>query len=546
MTTMPSGEARASSIPTHGDSRCTDIPTVRSQSQVPLLADVPTAHDTAASAEQQDVGQASKPATLGATSASGDKDKHEAAAGHAQEPTALLAPLAPGALQRSRGFQNLVQKVLVQESSTTQNPQIFQLYSLIKEETPQAAGVPDREQELAPSTPSAVVQSPQNAEAQPIMSTADANDQLDTRAADTAEAVEENPEGQEALNPGTDALPSAPASPGPRVAAVERRALDSTASENNYMRSMTSLLGGGEGSISSLADILVWSDTAMGMATGTLASGHGSVTDVLHNTGAQPALHLQHPGECQLCLILRAGSGDQSALHSVTHMLEPVERRTVEGILSAMHYLTSHLAPRQAHAGPNLDEAPRSAASRDPGSTHALLSHASLPWTALPRPGNKSLASAGSKSARCAGATLQTNILYPSRALRRRVREQPRPGRPAKVAGLLGALRPSLPPPPPPPPRRPDGFFHDCIRPRAVFVPAIPSRACELVRLSPARRGFSRAQLEHCGAASPSPASGAPAEMRPPRDPEIPCREPSSLQTHRSVRPVPVSKARSP
>ena len=254
MTTMPSGEARASSNPTHGDSRSTDIPTVGSQSQVPLLVDVPTAHDTAASAEQQDVGQASKPATLGATSTSGDKDKHEAAAGHAQEPkepTALLAPLAPGALQRSMGFQNLVQKVLVQDSSMTENPQIFQLYSLIKEETPQAAGVPDREQELAPSTPSAEVQSPQNVEAQPIVSTADANDQLDTRAADTAEAVEEKPEGQEALNPDTDALPSAPALPGPRVAAVERRPLDSRASENNYMRSMTSLRGGGEGSISS-------------------------------------------------------------------------------------------------------------------------------------------------------------------------------------------------------------------------------------------------------------------------------------------------------
>lgn len=26
----------------------------------------------------------------------------------------------------------------------------------------------------------------------------------------------------------------------------------------------------------------------------------------------------------------------------------------------------------------------------------------------------------------------------------------------------------------PPPPGRPDGFFHDCIRPRAAFVPAVP------------------------------------------------------------------------
>ncbi|KAB0401322.1 hypothetical protein E2I00_017246, partial [Balaenoptera physalus] len=316
MTTTPSGEARASSNPTHGDSRSIDIPTVRSQSQVPLLADVPTAHDTAASAEQQDVGQASKPATLGATSASGDKDKHEAAAGHAQEPkepTALLAPLAPGALQSSMGFQNLVQKVLVQDSSMTENPQIFQLYSLIKEETPQAAGVPDREQELAPSTPSAGVQSPQNVEAQPIVSTADANDQLDTRAADTAEAVEEKPEGQEALNPDTDALPSAPASPGPRAAAVERRPLDSMASENNYMRSMTSLRGG---------DILVWSDTAMGMATGILASSHGSVTDLLHNTGPSLRSISSVLGSASSALSPRLAVGTSSALHSITHMLE--------------------------------------------------------------------------------------------------------------------------------------------------------------------------------------------------------------------------------
>eukprot|EP00069_Balaena_mysticetus_P005078 bmy_04910T0 len=214
-----------------------------------------------------------------------------------------------------------------------QNPQIFQLDSLIKEETPQAAGVPDREQELAPSTPSAEVQSPQNVEAQPIVSTADANDQLDTRAADTAEAVEEKPEGQEALNPDTDALPSAPALPGPRVAAVERRPLDSRASENNYMRSMTSLLGG----------------------------------DLLHNTGPSLRSISSILGSASSASSSGLAVGTSSALHSITHVLESVERRTIEGILSATHYLTSHLTPRQAHAGPNSDEAPRSAPSRDPG-----------------------------------------------------------------------------------------------------------------------------------------------------------------------------------
>lgn len=72
-------------------------------------------------------------------------------------------------------------------------------------------------------------------------------------------------------------------------------------------------------------------------------------------------------------------------------------------------------------------------------------------------------------------------------------------------------------PPLPPPPRRPDGFFHDCIRPRAVFVPASPpGSACERARLSRARR---RAQPELGGAASPSPVPPARAE----RDSEVPC-----------------------
>ncbi|XP_032336369.1 translation initiation factor IF-2-like [Camelus ferus] len=92
---------------------------------------------------------------------------------------------------------------------------------------------------------------------------------------------------------------------------------------------------------------------------------------------------------------------------------------------------------------------------------------------------------------------------------------------PSGLAGeggkAAGARRPSPAAPPlPPPPRRPDGFFHDCIRPRAVFVPAVPGRACNLARLSPARRGFSRAQQEPGGAPSPPL---APAFSAGPRDP---------------------------
>ncbi|CAI9165265.1 unnamed protein product [Rangifer tarandus platyrhynchus] len=109
------------------------------------------------------------------------------------------------------------------------------------------------------------------------------------------------------------------------------------------------------------------------------------------------------------------------------------------------------------------------------------------------------------------------------------IREQPRP--PGRRGWRGGRARAA--PPLSRPPRRPDGFFHDCIRPRAVFVPAIRGRACELARLSPARRGFSRAQMEHGGAASPPPA-----EQRP--------RGTLRSKTHRIVRSVPAAKARGP
>ncbi|CAI9165262.1 unnamed protein product [Rangifer tarandus platyrhynchus] len=349
MTTVPLGEAGATNNPLHGDSRSTDIPAVGSQSQVPLFADDPASLNSITSAERQDVDQASiEPATSGAMSEPGDADKHEAAEGEAQESreaTALPADLAPGILKNSPDFQNLVQKVLVQDSSRTQNPQIFQVISLVKEATPQAVATPDREQEPATATPSAEAQSPQNVEAQPIVSTADPKDQLDPGTADTPEAVEEKPEGPEALNPDPDASPSAPASPGPGAPAPRMGHLDSMAGENSYMRSMTSLLGGGEGSISSLADILVWSDATMGLATGFLATGRGSMSDLLHSPGPSLRSVSSILGRASSALSSRLVVRTRSALRSITHVLESVERRTIEGIRSAMHYLTSHLTP---------------------------------------------------------------------------------------------------------------------------------------------------------------------------------------------------------
>ncbi|XP_002917493.1 testis-expressed protein 44 [Ailuropoda melanoleuca] len=343
MTSRASGEARAASLPTHGDGRSAD-------SQAPLPADAPVANGAAVSSEQRDVDQASvESATSKPTSASGDEDKSEACDGPGQDSRVT------GCLQTSQADP------LVGEAS-------------------QRAATTGGEGELAPASPGAQVQFRRNGDAQPVERTADVDGGLGSQATSTTETAEEGPEGPEALDVDTDRSQgvtegasedrsgnlqaqqfppspggSAPPSPGPQEVAGERRSLDSRlyeADENTYMRSMTSLLGGGEGTISSLADVLVWSEITTGMATAFLASGHSSVTDLLHSTG--PSLR-------SISSILGSTfssgpmAGTSSALRSVTHMLERVEQRTVEGVRSAVRYLTSHLLPSQAHDGPNSD-----------------------------------------------------------------------------------------------------------------------------------------------------------------------------------------------
>ncbi|XP_025745407.1 testis-expressed protein 44 [Callorhinus ursinus] len=373
MTSRPSGEARAASICTHGDSRSMDSLTEGSQNQVPLPADAPVANGAVASSVES--------VTPKPTSASGDKDRPEAAERHSQEPTE-----ASNAQQTSTSPQDAARDGQVQDSGVTQGPLQTSLRDSLAEETPQMAGIPGGERESAPTTPRAKVQFRSSVDAQPIVSAADADGELGSQATSTTEAVEEGPEGPEALNADTEALPGAGCrrvtagdledrsgdlqaqqlppspggstlpSPGPQEMALGRRSLDSRLyeanEENTYMRSMTSLLGGGEGSISSLADILVWSETTMGMATALLASGHSSVTDLLHSTG--PSLRSV---SSILGSTFSSGlmAGTSSALRFVTHMLERVEQRTVEGVRSAMRYLTSHLLPGQAHAGPNSE-----------------------------------------------------------------------------------------------------------------------------------------------------------------------------------------------
>ncbi|XP_054426820.1 testis-expressed protein 44 [Pteronotus mesoamericanus] len=385
MTTVPSGEA---STPAHGGSRPSESPAVGSQSQVSLLADAPGA-GAAASAEQQDVDLASgKPATSKPTSASGyeDKLKDEAAARHRPEPQEAMGWLtcpAPEALKMSTSLPNSVWDELAQNMKTTLSLQISRSDSLSKKQTLQAVSVLDREKDLDPHTPSAKVLFLQ---AVPAVSTADAASQPDTWATGTTEAAE-TPEGPEALSPDTEASPlaepqvvtegrsvdrsgelqaqpvapspggSIPTLPGAPTVALGRGPLDPSlymaCEENAYMCSMTSLLAGGEEAISSLADILLWPEMAMDIATGILVSGSSSMTYLLHSPGPRlrPLSSLLRNASLAFSSRLRARAG--SVLRSITHVLERIERRTVEGLCSAARYLTGHLAPY--HSGLRCD-----------------------------------------------------------------------------------------------------------------------------------------------------------------------------------------------
>jgi hypothetical protein len=46
-------------------------------------------------------------------------------------------------------------------------------------------------------------------------------------------------------------------------------------------------------------------------------------------------------------------SGTRSTLQSINHVLESFERRTAEGMRSAVRYLISHLTHRWTQAGPH-------------------------------------------------------------------------------------------------------------------------------------------------------------------------------------------------
>nr|XP_042115688.1 testis-expressed protein 44 isoform X2 [Peromyscus maniculatus bairdii] len=323
-------------------------------------------------------------------STSGDKEESPDAPSHNQEHpeeiTSLL-PQEPGILQVFVGFQNPVWDRLAENNRASRSRTVSPSDSQHQEKTPGKPCVPEGQPEIAPNAdlPSALPE-----DAQPSAGATDPST-VDTSSPDLeptgTKSAEQEAGGFRALNPESKARPpgatredladdstvlqtppslSSPAggpppSPDPCHVALGRNLLDPSLYrsdvENDYMRSMTSLLGGGEGSISSLADILVWSDTAtgMGLAVGFLASGHSSPADRLHDEGPSLRTVSSILGSARSAFSSGLVAGTGSALRSVTHLLESVERRTAEGIRSAMRYLVNHFTSRLARTAPNGD-----------------------------------------------------------------------------------------------------------------------------------------------------------------------------------------------
>ncbi|XP_021022447.1 testis-expressed protein 44 isoform X5 [Mus caroli] len=337
------------------------------------------------------IGQDVEPAISTDTATSAVKDESPDTPHQGQdnpEETTSLLPQDPGILQVFVGFQNPVWDRLAENNRTSRSRTVSPSDSQTQEKTLGNPNVPEGQPDLVPNADvlSALpehVQTSVGATDPPPSDTSSP----DPKPTPTTNSAEQEAEGFKVLNPGSKArspgptsedsaadsgIPPAPPDPGspggspPRSpdsyqVALGRNLLDPNLYrpdvENDYMRSMTSLLGCGEGSISSLTDILVWSDTAtrMGVAVGILASGCSSPADRLQDEGPRLRTVASLLRSARSAFSSGVMSGTGSALRSVTHLLESVERRTMEGIRSAMRYLAHHLTSRWARTGPSGD-----------------------------------------------------------------------------------------------------------------------------------------------------------------------------------------------
>ncbi|XP_034376942.1 testis-expressed protein 44 [Arvicanthis niloticus] len=360
------------------------------QASMQIATSVGQNKDQASIQTDTSTGQDLEPANSMATSTAGVKDESPGTSSQSQEnPEEITSLLSqdPGILRGFVGFQNPVWDRLAENNRTSWSRTVSPSDSQTQEKISGKPNVPEGQPEIAPSDVSSVLPE----DVQPSVGATDPspsdNSGPDSEPMTNTKSAEQEAKGVKASNPENKArspgpasedlaadsripqappAPSSPSgspppSPDSHQEALGRNLLDPSLYrpdvENDYMRSMTSLLGCGESSISSLTDILVWSDTAtrMGVAMGILASGCSSPADRLQDEGPRLRTVASLLRSARSAFSSGVMSGTGSALRSVTHLLESVERRTMEGIRSAMRYLAHHLTSRWARTGPNGD-----------------------------------------------------------------------------------------------------------------------------------------------------------------------------------------------
>ncbi|XP_052048019.1 testis-expressed protein 44 [Apodemus sylvaticus] len=361
------------------------------QASMQIPTSVGQEKDQASAQTDSSIGQEVEPDISMATATSGVKDESPDTPSQSQdnsEEITSLLPQDPGILQVFVGFQNPVWDRLAENNRTSRSRTVSPSDSQTQEKTPGKPVGPEGQPEIAPNAdvPSVLPEDVQPSEGATDPPPSDTSDP-DPEPSTTTKAAHQEAGGGNTLNSESKARPPGPTSedlaadsgnpqappvsnspgdcppPSPysRQVALGRNLLDPNLYrpevENDYMRSMTSLLGCGESSISSLTDILVWSDTAtrMGVAVGILASGCSSPADRLQDEGPRLRTVASLLRSARSAFSSGVMSGTGSALRSVTHLLESVERRTMESIRSAMRYLAHHFTSRWARTGPNGD-----------------------------------------------------------------------------------------------------------------------------------------------------------------------------------------------
>ncbi|XP_040828357.1 testis-expressed protein 44 [Ochotona curzoniae] len=378
MNTEPLGEAQAANSPPHGppevppgnmaDSRSVDSSPepAASQSQGPMPPDSWSTGNNTASEEQQGVDPASfktatseVTATSGSSATTGNRDYKEAVPGDKQEGAAISGlPKEPEAMQvptepLSPGWAPLLEnRGMLWDSGFQGEDKMAQSASGL-EPLGLAATAPevqahffydtDTQSELAEGQEAFII-----VMGSEFFPADECLQGMEVALVDSSRDLQFE-----------SFPPSPPGGYTPPSPGLQRRPLDSSlyraAEDNGFLHSMTSLLDGSEGSTSSLADILVRSESSMGMAMalGFLTSGHSSPTDLLHTPGPSLRSISSVLGQAGSVLSARLTASPGSALRAVSHVLETVERRAMESLRSALRFVNNHFALRRAPPDPN-------------------------------------------------------------------------------------------------------------------------------------------------------------------------------------------------